>query len=585
MIRGFHTLVFLFFLSDVISCQNEAEFIEKKIGSEVPVNGIRIAWDFTTLKQLSPVDANYSGYARMIKLRDGTLFCVYESNKATHAIKSIDGGIQWSKPMIIAAPENNIACAVPEVLQLQDESILVSYNLRPPANNADPEKRFSIQVIRSTDGGKHWSKPIEVYRAGHEFKNGCWEPAQIQLPSGEIQLYIANEGPYTQSNEQEITMFRSTDLGTTWTKGETISFRSGYRDGMPVPLRLKNKREIIVAIEDNGIDGKEFKPAIIRTSAVGSWKNAPVLSSDAARAYAMNKPETILDTKYAGAPYIRQLPSGEVILSYQGNEKRKDFQWDRSDMIVSIGSEEGESFNRKSTPFYISDPSKTALWNSLCIENDSTVIALSSTNAYGKTAVWMIKGKVMREIKSTSTTIIIDGEKNEALWKTQAPVFIGGFGTTQANINAAWNQDQFFLLADVRDKKVFSTSSDAGNDDAVQFFLDPQNRSLISPDENIFSITVTAGGKCFYRQGKDGSWIDWSPSGVVAKSKTTPNGYQLEVAIPWTALKYIPKTNQRIGFHATVLETSTGTQHAYEEPLPGNITDASYSWSPLFLIE
>ena len=120
----------------------------------------------------------------------------------------------------------------------------------------------------------------------------------------------------------------------------------------------------------------------------------------AAREYAMDKSAAITDTKYAGAPYIRQLPSGEVILSYQGNELRKDFQWDRSDMIVSIGSPEGRNFNRKSTPFYISDPSKTALWNSLCVENDSTVIALSSTNAYGKTAVWMIKGHVFREIKS-----------------------------------------------------------------------------------------------------------------------------------------------------------------------------------------
>ncbi len=265
-----------------------------------------------------------------------------------------------------------------------------------------------------------WTKPVEVYKAGYEFKNGCWEPAQIQLPSGEIQLYIANEGPYTQSNEQEITIFRSIDQGSTWTTGETVSFRSGHRDGMPVPLLLKNKQEIIVAIEDNGIGGKEFKPAIIRTSAVNSWSNAPVLSADVAREYAMDKSAAITDTKYAGAPYIRQLPSGEVILSYQGNELRKDFQWDRSDMIVSIGSSEGRNFNRKSTPFYISDPAKTALWNSLCVENDSTVIALSSTNAYGKTAVWMIKGHILPEIKSRRATINIDGKKNEELWRHQS---------------------------------------------------------------------------------------------------------------------------------------------------------------------
>jgi len=550
-----------------------------------PVNGIRIGWDYTTLKQLSPVGAKYSGYARMIKLHNGNLFCVYESDKATHAIKSIDGGQQWSDPMIIAAPENNIACAVPEVLQLQDHSILVSYNLRPPANNTDPEKRFSIQVTRSLDGGEHWTTPVEVYSAGYEFKNGCWEPAQIQLPSGEIHLYVANEGPYTQSNEQEITLFKSTDQGLTWTTGETISFRSGHRDGMPVPLMLKTKDEIIVAIEDNGIRGKEFKPAIIRTSVGNSWNNAPVLSADRSREYAMEKSGAIPDAKYGGAPYIRQLSSGEVILSYQGNELRKDFQWDRSDMIVSIGSSEGRNFNRKSTPFYKADPTKTALWNSLCVENDSSVIALTSTNAYGNTAVWMIKGRVLPEIRSSRATIVIDGEKNEEIWRAKAPVFIGGFGPTHANINTAWSKEMFFIAADVQDKKVFSESGDPQKDDGVQFFLDPQNRSLQLPDENIFLVTVTAGGKCFYHQGKNGSWISWKPNGIITKSRATMTGYQLEIAIPWTVLRYLPKTNQRLGFHATLLEATNGFQHTYAEPLAGNITDASYSWSPLFLID
>lgn len=549
-----------------------------------PVNGIRIAWDYTTLKQLSPAFASYSGYARMIKLHDGNLFCVYESDKATHAIKSTDGGKRWSEPVIVASPENNIACAVPEVIQLQDHSILVSYNLRPPADNTDPKKRFSIQVTRSLDGGEHWSNPVDIHKAGFEFKNGCWEPAQIQLPSGEIQLYIANEGPYTQSNEQEITMFRSIDQGATWSNGETVSFRKGHRDGMPVPLLLKDNQEIIFAIEDNGIQGNEFKPVIIRRNAVNNTDDA-TMASDAAREYAMDKSASIPSTKYAGAPYIRQLPSGEVLLSYQGNELRKDFQWDRGDMIVSIGSSSGRNFNRKSTPFYFSDPSKTALWNSLCVENDSTVIALSSTNAYGKTAVWMIKGHVLPEIRSRRATIDIDGEKNEALWKTKTPVFIGGFGTTQASINMAWNQDMLFLIADVQDKNVFSSSNDLQKNDAIQFLIDPQNLSLQLPDENIFSVTVTAAGKCSYKQGKGGSWIEWKPSGIAAKSSNTATGYRLEVAIPWAAINYTPKMNERIGFHAIVLETSTGIQHTYEEPLAGNITDAPYSWSPLFLTD
>jgi hypothetical protein len=560
------------------TCQHWASNVTGRVvESAEPVNGIRIAWDYTTLKQLSPVGADYSGYPRMIKLKDGSLFCVYESDGAVHAINSDDGGRHWREHRVIAAPLNGIACVVPEVLQLKDQSLLVSYNLRPPVDNTDPKRRFSIEVIRSCDGGDYWAPPVEVFKAGYEFKNGCWEPAQIQLPTGEIQLFIANEGPYTQSNEQEITMFRSADHGATWLPGKTVSFRRGHRDGMPVPLLLANQ-EIIVAIEDNGIDGRQFKPAIIRTTTHQNWSNAPVLSSDKSREYALGDLQRIPEPKYAGAPYIRQLASGEVLLSYQGNERRKDFQWDRSDMIVSIGSPEGRNFNRKSTPFYISDSSKTALWNSLCVENDSTVIALSSTNAYGKTSVWMIKGYVIPEIQSPHISTSI----NEGLLKMKSSVFIGGFGPTQAKIYTAWNKDVLFLTADVSDQNILA-SGDVEKDDGMQFFLDPQNRSLTFPDENIFSIRVTAAGQCLYRQGKDGRWVNWNPSGIKTTAQRTPMGYRIEMTIPWGALHHIPVKEKRIGLHAVVLETSTGLQHDYIEPLGGNVTDASYTWSPLFL--
>lgn len=569
----------------MFSQQQRGHGTVRKARRENPVNGVRIAWDYTTLKQVSDVSANYSGYARMIKLRDGCLFCVYESDKNIHVVKSFDGGKRWSEPIVIAAMENNIARAVPEVLELSDGSILVSYNLRPPRQNTDPEKRYSIQVIRSLDGGKHWTKPVEVYRAGFEFKNGCWEPAQIQLPTGEVQLYIANEGPYTQSDEQEITMFRSKDQGMTWSHGEKISFRSGHRDGMPVPLLLTNGDEIIVAIEDNGIRGKEFKPAIIRTSVDDCWAGAPVLGSDQTREYAMDSAASIPELKYAGAPYIRQLSTEEVILSYQSNERRPDFKWDRSDMIVAIGTSEGRNFNRKSFPFHISDPSKTALWSSLCVANDSTVIAVTSTNAFGKMAVWMIKGYVLPEISCRRTTITSAEERRAVLWNAKAPIFIGGYGSTRARINAAWNHDFLFLTGDVSDEKVFAATGTPETDDGVQFLLDPQNLSLMSPDENIFSITVTAGGKCFFKQGKNGSWSEWNPSGIVATSEQRAMGYRIELAIPWPTIKYDPVKNDRIGFHAVVLETSSGTSHDYAEPLAGNITDASFSWSPMFLID
>jgi hypothetical protein len=141
-----------------------------------------------------------------------------------------------------------------------------------------------------------------------------------------------------------------------------------------------------------------------------------------------------------------------------------------------------------------------------------------------------------------------------------------------------------YLKANVSDEKVFDGNGVAVPD-AISFYFDPKNLSPLLPDENIFSVTVTASGQCTYRQGKNKSWSDWIPQNIVAKSKRHNNGYQIELAIPWSALKHNLKLNERIGFHVEVLETSTGIKHDYIEPLSGNITNAPYSWSPLYLID
>src|SRR5690606_14297260 len=99
--------------------------------------------------------------------------------------------------------------------------------------------------------------------------------------------------------------------GQTWTTDpKIISFRAGKRDGMPVPVLLKGEERIAVAIEDNGF--VNFKPYIITNTLQENWSET-VLSDSPNRIYAMAKP--VDDEVYAGAPYLRQLSTGETILS------------------------------------------------------------------------------------------------------------------------------------------------------------------------------------------------------------------------------------------------------------------------------
>lgn len=351
-----------------------------------------IHWDQSTLRMVSTgTEVRYSGYARMVQLPDKTLLTVYEADGSVVAVSSTDLGNTWSAPTVVAARQDGINMAVPDALVLSDGSILVCYNPRP--YRIDPSRKFAIRTKKSTDGGKTWQHERLLYEAGHIFGNGCWEPATVQLPTGEIQLFFANEGIYTTSDEQNISMLRSADGGLTWSKEpQIVSFRAGSRDGMPVPLLLQNGHDLVFAIEDNGL--RNFKPFIIHSTLAQGW-SALVPGSSPDRWYALAEP--IADEIYAGAPYLRQLPTGETLLSYQGTEGRIN-TIGNAEMKVVVGDEKAQNFGSKSVPFAI-PANKSGLWNSLSVLADSSIVALTSTNAYAtnrEVEVWMVKGRLVR---------------------------------------------------------------------------------------------------------------------------------------------------------------------------------------------
>lgn len=546
------------------------------------VGGIRIAWDYTSLKKVSPSNAgiNYAGYSRLIQLHDGSLICIYEADGHIVVVKSSDMGNTWSGQVNVASPDNGINMAVPDIIELADHSLLACYNPRPV--NIDPSRHFAIKTKKSYDGGLTWKDERTLYEAGYQFENGCWEPSAIQLPSGEIQLFFANEGIYTNSDEQNISMLRSSDGGLTWSATpQIVSFRAGKRDGMPSPLLLQNGNDIVFSIEDNGFT--TFKPYTIRSTVKNDW-SVTVDANSPDRNYALA--EKINDNIMAGAPYLRQLKTGETILSYQGAEDRASNTTDFLEMKVAIGDDKALNFNKKTVPFNIA-ANRSGLWNSLSVLSDNTVVALTSTNNYAvnnATEVWMIKGHAIPQLSAEKQTITIDGTTDEQAWKTTLPVFIGHTRATQATATLTYDDDFLYVLTKVFDSKVVTDQATVENNDGISIYVDATNKSTEKPDKGIFKINLSAGNKIAVYEGNNTSWkAAANTSDIKHAVKTIANGYVVEVAIPWKILGSKPATNSRVGFNMSLTENTGKTTADYTESISANEPDQPFSWCTLTL--
>ena len=557
---------------------NDKEPLVENIASKPAVEGIRIAWDYTTLIQVSDKNStDYNGYARLVQLNDKRLICTYESGGAILVKTSSDLGNTWSKSITVVSGSTSVNMTTPDILQLKDNSILICYNPRPIAGGNSTEK-FSINTIKSYDGGLTWKENQIVYEASSEFENGCWEPSALQIPSGEIQLFFSNENVYRNSNEQNISLIRSTNNGLTWsTTPEIVSFRAGKRDGMPSPILLKNQTEIVFSIEDNGVDN-QFKPYIIRNSIAENWKQT-VEGNSNNRNYALE--EMLSNPIYAGAPYLAQISTGEVLMSYQGTENRATNDINNANMKVVIGTTEAKKFNRKSTPFILSN-GKSALWNSIKVLDDDTVVALTTTNQFSNSSqVWMIKGYIIPEINVGKETATIDGQSNEAVWQQDLPVFIGQKSSTQLEANFTYDSEFLYVFAQVKDSQVVSTDALIGSD-GFNLYLDSKNKSLIAPGQSIFKLELGQSNLFLIYEGENSKWkkID-SPQGIITTTLKTLNGYQTEVKIPWAVLGGMPAKQNRIGYNIELREKGASN---YIESITTNSSDKPYSWSTLKLV-
>jgi hypothetical protein len=350
--------------------------------------GAHLVWD-SDMGQF----VNSGVYARIKKLSNHNLALVYSAGPNVYLRIKKEGYSAWGSAIEVARDVNNqYNYTNSELIELANGSLIYTWNARPKEENVNP---YKIMLKTSDINGLIWRNEQTVYTAGTNSGTGCWEPALLQLPHGEIQLFFANEAPYTQSNYQNISLLRSFDNGATWSGNPVIvSYRAGKRDGMPVPVYLQDEKGIVLAIEDNGINGT-FKPVIVHSGVSDNWTN-PVPANSPHRWHALHPDYQLASNIYAGAPYLIQLHNKETVLSVQSGEGRQTPNTlDHANMQVYIGDAEAKNFARKSTPFAALPERARALWSSVCQINDSTVVAVASIEGLAQNnGIWISTGRI-----------------------------------------------------------------------------------------------------------------------------------------------------------------------------------------------
>lgn len=465
------------------------------------VDGLRVAWDRSSESKIAP----HGNYARVIRLEDGAFLAAYEHGGSI-CLSASEDLMSWSSPRPVVSgfhgkadgKDYHVHTANPELCLTEEGTLLLAFNYRPSGLAYFP---FSIAVCRSTDNAVTWSSPDVVYSAGTDFSNGCWEPAFLQLPDSTIHLYFANEGPYTRSKEQEISVLVSADDGKTWSGASTVSFRRGHRDGMPVPALLGD--EIVVAIEDDA-DGK-FKPYTVRTSLDSPWKErVGGYSPYRKKALADSVPERI----YMGAPYLAVLPGGETLLSYQTTEDRHE-SWELSCMEVAVSDSGAVGFTRRTRPFYV-PADRSGKWNSLFVLDSNTVVAVSSTDKDGVVAPYVVKGHLIRN------GVIAPGTENDNTF------FIGSSTCDNLTAGVGYEHGCVVLRTDIKDSDLFP-------EDGLTFLLDITGNDNPSLQEGVFRITASRSGDLYVYEGRKGIWKRRLSSGVKLEVSDTAEGYHVRL--------------------------------------------------------
>ena len=395
-----------------------------------------------------------------------------------------------------------------------------------------------IEMRRSTDNGKTWSEPYEVYRGPN------WEAIMLEDGDGELELYFSESRPWISGSHSGTSMVRSTDGGRTWLPGlgkepyrvirhtwyDAHQDKWLFTDQMPGLIILndsKCKAGVFESAHDYPVGGSvNFCISFAWSPEDGNWNYIEGQEKDGTgldvKTAKVGPVDRKIDVWNGSAPSLLQFPSGETVVSY-GQDW---YQW------LRIGDSRARNFGDAGK--YL--PAKGS-WSSILLDGTHELITHMRNSTDGKNVgVILCKLALNHRIAASSHKVVIDGGNSDWVNDDDA-LFAGSKCQAQATLRCAADADNIYFLVECRDENV-------SKDDYVQVFIAPSDAAKL----NAQTLRVKVGLNGLRNQGVyAGNWIekDFGANAVVRYDATlsdasdVDNGWLAEICVPRSSVKVV----------------------------------------------